>query len=156
MSRKKRPERPFEPRSRARRRVLQALYQWQLNAQPAFEISRQFREVQDFDGVDAAYFDKLLAEITRDPAALDDRLKPHLQRVEGSLDQMERAILRIGACELLHHLETPYRVVIDEAIDLAHRFGSDQGHTFINAVLDRLSAECRSVERQDKPSDGRV
>ncbi len=145
-----------EPRRRARRRVLQALYQWQLNAQPASEISRQFREVQDFNGVDLDYFEKLLSEVTTDPSALDERIRPHVQREDGSLDPMERAILRIGACELLHHIEVPYRVAIDEAVDLAHRFGAEQSHGFINAVLDRLSAECRQIERAAPSEDGGV
>ncbi len=149
-------EQAFEPRRRARRRVLQALYQWQANAQPASEISRQFQEVQDFNGVDTAYFENLLGEITRDPQALDDRIRPHIDRQETNLDAMERAILRIGACELLNHIEVPYRVVIDEAVDLAHRFGAEQGHGFINAVLDRLSAECRQVERREHSKDGGV
>ena len=63
-----------------------------------------------------------------------------------NLDQMERVILRIGAAELVNHLEIPYRVVLDEAVELAHRFGAEQGHTFVNGVLDRLAREIRPIE----------
>lgn len=139
----------FEPRRRARRRVLQALYQWQINEQPAGEIIRQFTEEQDFAGVDHDYFDSLVRCITADPARYDAHVEPHLKRRAGDLDPMERAILRIAACEMVEHRETPYRVVIDEAVELAHRFGAEQGHTFINGVVDRLAAEHRPQERKE-------
>ena len=138
---------PFEPRRRARRRALQALYQWQLNDDTAEAIIRQFLEEQNFEGVDAGYFETLVREVVARRQGLDQALAPHVARVDASLDQMERVILRLGACELIHHAETPYRVIIDEAVELAHRFGAEQAHTFINGVLDRLSAECRQDER---------
>lgn len=140
------PASAFEPRRRARRRALQALYQWQINDGAASDIISQFREEQDFSGVDADYFESLVEDIIRLREELDARLNPHLQRVDASLDQMERAILRIGACELLHHSDVPYRVILDEAVELAHRFGAERGHTFVNGVLDRLAAECRPLE----------
>lgn len=139
----------FEPRRRARRRVLQALYQWQVNNQPVDDIIRQFLEEQDFSAVDAGYFELLLKEISRSTERLDKTMAPYLDRDTERLDQMERAILRIGACELLGHPEIPYRVVLDESIDLAHRFGGEQGHTLVNSVLDKLAAECRKVERAE-------
>lgn len=137
----------FEPRRRARRRVLQALYQRQVNNQPVAEIICQFLEEQDFSTVDAEYFESLLTEIARSTERLDQAVAPYLDRGADKLDQMERAILRIGACELLDHPEIPYRVVLDESIDLAHRFGGEQGHTLVNSVLDKLAAECRKIER---------
>lgn len=144
---------PFEPRRRARRRALQALYQWQLNDDTAQAIIDQFLEEQSFDGVDAGYFETLVREVVANCQSLDEALAPHVERVDASLDQMERAILRLGACELLHHPETPYRVIIDEAVELAHRFGAEQAHAFINGVLDRFAAECRKLEREAE-SDG--
>jgi transcription antitermination protein NusB len=135
----------FEPRRRARRRALQALYQWQVNQQPAGEIIGQFLAEQDFSNVDRDYFEALLAGITGDAERLDAAVAPYLQRQ--ALDQMERAILRIGACELLDHLEVPFKLAIDEAVDLAHRFGGEQSHTLVNSVLDRLSFESRKIER---------
>lgn len=137
---------PFEPRRRARRRALQALYQWQLNQDSAAAIIKQFMEEQSFDGVDQAYFEQLVQEVVAHHDALDQRLSPLLERIDASLDQTERVILRIGANELLHHPEVPYRVVLDEALALSHRFGSDNAYTFINGVLDRLASEVRSIE----------
>jgi len=138
---------PFEPRRRARRRALQALYQWQINDDSATAIIDQFMEEQNFEGVDESYFQTLVREVVANREALDGALRPHVARVDASLDQMERVILRLGACELIHHRETPYRVVIDEAVELAHRFGAEQAHTFINGVLDRLSRDAREAER---------
>jgi len=138
---------PFEPRRRARRRALQALYQWQLNDDSAAAIIRQFIEEQSFDGVDQDYFEALVREVVARRDELDEAVAPFLKRVDASLDQMERVILRLGANELIHHLEIPHRVVIDEAIELSHRFGAEQAHTFVNGVLDRLADQVRRVER---------
>lgn len=139
---------PYEPRRRARRRALQALYQWQLNDDSAASIIKQFLEEQNFDDVDAEYFQGLVRDVIAEGPALDRKLGRHVERIDSSLDQMERVILRIGAVELLKHPEIPYRVVIDEAVELAHRFGAEQGHSFVNGVLDRLARELRPVEFQ--------
>lgn len=141
-------ERPFEARQRARRRALQALYQWQLNHDEPSAIIRQFTEEQNFDGVDEAYFQTLFCEVVKNQDQIDELIAPALERVDASLDQMERAVLRLGINELLHHPEVPYRVVIDEAIELSHRFGSENAHTFINGVMDRLANQLRAVEIQ--------
>lgn len=151
---KRRTVSPFEPRRRARRRALQALYQWQINDDSAAAIIDQFLEEQNFDGVDEAYFQTLVREVVANRDSLDEALRPHVVRVDASLDQMERVILRLGACELIHHPETPYRVIIDEAVELAHRFGAEQAHTFINGVLDRLSRDSRQAERDIDRGDG--
>lgn len=139
-------ESPFEPRRRARRRALQALYQWQLNDDSAASIIHQFTEEQNFEGVDQAYFETLVREVVAHRDSLDEALAPFVQRADAGVDQMERVVLRLGALELLHHPETPYRVVIDEAVELAHRFGAEKAHTFINGVLDRLAASARPRE----------
>ncbi len=152
MRNKSRPG-PHEPRRRARRRALQALYQWQLNDDSAAAIINQFREEQNFNGVDEDYFERLVREVVDRRDELDQAIAPHLKRQSISLDQMERVILRLGALELLHHPEIPYRVVLDEAVELAHRFGAEQGHTFVNGVLDRLAHECRRLEIAIKPND---
>lgn len=143
---RKRTVSPFEPRRRARRRALQALYQWQLNDDSAAHIIKQFLEEQNFDGVDAEYFQGLVRDVITEGEMLDGKLGPHVERMDSSLDQMERVILRIGAVELLKHPEIPYRVIIDEAVELAHRFGAEKGHTFVNGVLDRLACETRPIE----------
>ena len=136
----------FEPRKRARRRVLQALYQWQITGQKADEILAQFRAVQDMNGVDEPYFEELLRGIVAGQEGLDAELLPFLDRPIGQVDLMERVVLRIGAYELLNRPELPFRVVLDECVDLAHRFGSEQGHTYVNAVLDKAARQWRSTE----------
>lgn len=141
----------FEPRKRARRRALQALYQWQLTGHGAGEILAQFRAAQDLSGVDEAHFERLLRGVVADQQALDEALEPFLDRPVAQLDLMERAILRLGAFELLNCLETPYRVVLDECVDLAHRFGSTDGHSYVNAVLDKAARQWRGAELAPAP-----
>ena len=136
----------FEPRKRARRRALQAIYQWQLTGQEAGEILHQFREAQDMSRVDEEHFERLVRGVSSNQEALDGALQQYLDRPIGQLDQMERAVLRMGAFELLHCPEMPFRVVLDECVDLAHRFGSEQGHTYIHAVLDKAARAWRSDE----------
>ena len=137
---------PFESRSRARRRALQALYQWQITGQEASEILGQFKAVQDMNGVDEAYFEALLRGVVTGQEGLDAELEPFLDRPIGQVDLMERVVLRIGAYELLNCPDLPYRVVLDECVDLAHRFGSEQGHAYVNAVLDKAAKEWRADE----------
>ena len=139
----------FEPRRRARRRALQAIYQWQMTGQDAGEILRQFRAAQDMSGVDEAHFEKLLDGVCSDRESLDGELQPFLDRPFNQVDLMEQVVLRIGAWEMLHCPEMPFRVVLDECIDLAHRFGSEQGHAYVNAVLDRAGRVWRSEETGD-------
>lgn len=136
----------FEPRRRARRRALQALYQWQLTGHEAGEILAQFRTAQDMSGVDEAHFERLLRGVIAGQQGLDEALEPFLDRPVAQLDLMERAILRIGAFELRNCPETPFRVVLDECIDLAHRFGATDGHSYVNAVLDKLVRQWRGGE----------
>lgn len=136
----------YEPRRRARRRALQAIYQWQMTGQEPAEILRQFLEIQDMDGVDVAHFERLLRGVGDNGPSLDEALKPFLDRDVEQLDVMERVTLRIGAFELLHCPELPYRVVLDECVDLAHRFGSEQGHAYVNAVLDKAVKQWREHE----------
>jgi N utilization substance protein B len=136
----------FEPRRRARRRALQAIYQWQLTGQDAHDILQQFRAVQDMSGVDEEHFEKLLRGVSSEKQGLDDALQPFLDRPFDQLDMMERVVLRIGAFELLHCPELPFRVTVDECVDLAHRFGSEQGHAYVNAVLDKAARQWRPQE----------
>jgi N utilization substance protein B len=135
-----------EPRRRARRRALQAVYQWQITNQSADEIVRQFREAQDMTGVDEDYFQRLLRGVCAEQEALDEALQPFLDRPLVEVDQMERVVLRIGAWELSNCPELPYRVILDECVDLEHRFGSEQGHSFVNAVLDKAARAWRAAE----------
>lgn len=136
----------FEPRRRARRRALQALYQWGMTGQQPTAIVRQFFEMQDMKNVDRDYFESLVLGVTSAADTLDSRLEPFLDRPIAQLERMELAALRIGAYELLHRPEVPWRVVVDESVDLAHRFGSVQGHNYVNAVLDKAARKWRAGE----------
>jgi N utilization substance protein B len=135
-----------ERRQRARRRALQALYQWQITLQDADEILGQFRLVQDLSQIDEEYFEQMLRGVIDEQADLDTRLQPFLDRPMEQVDMMEQVVLRLGAWELLHSPDVPFRVVLDEAIDLAHRFGAEQGHAYINGVLDKAAKSWRVDE----------
>jgi N utilization substance protein B len=137
---------PYEGRRRARRRALQAIYQWQITRQEAEEILAQFRARQDFSQVDEAHFEILLRGVIEASDELDRRLASFLDRPMGQVDLMERVVLRLGAFELLHCPDLPYKVVLDESVDLARRFGSEQGHSYINGVLDKAAKSWRSEE----------
>ena len=139
-------EKNYEPVQRARRRALQALYQWQLTGQDAGVILLQFRQAQDFKGVDLAYFEQLVRGVINQQAELDAKLQPFLDRSLQVVDAIEKNVLRIGAWELLNEPQLQFRIVIDEAIDLAHRFGAEQGHAFINGVLDKAARAWRPAE----------
>ena len=136
----------FEPRRRARRRALQAIYQWRITGQEASEILLQFRAVQDMTGVDEEHFEKLLIGVSSSQAELDEALLPFLDRPIEQLDMMERNVLLIGSYEMLHCPDLPFRVVLDECVDLAHRFGAEQGHAYVNAVLDKAARAWRPDE----------
>lgn len=133
-------------RTRARRRALQAVYAWQLSGYPMRQIEQQFAHEQAAETADLAYFDALIFGIERERAALDAALEIHADRPVGEIDAIERAILRLAAFELLHRPDVPYRVVLNEALELAKRFGNEQGHAYVNGVLDGLAAQARAAE----------
>lgn len=133
-------------RTRARRYALQALYQWDLSGSTLSEIEAQFREDEDFGNVDADYFHELLHEI---PARLDEvdaAYAAYLDRPVKELDPVERALLRMASYELERHLEVPYRVVINEAVNLTKKFGAEQAYKYVNGVLDKVARQLRPVE----------
>lgn len=138
MAREKRPALDYRRRSRARRRALQALYQWQMAGQDIAEIERQFVEEYEMGLTDLDYFSELLHEIPARVSTLDAAIDEHIDRPFRTLDPVETAILRVGAYELLERPDVPYRVVINEAVELAKGFGAEQSHRFINGVLDRV------------------
>ena len=133
-------------RSRARRRALQAVYAWQLSGNPIDRVIDEFRHEQDMEIADLDYFEDLVRGVERYCAELDAALKPHLDREIDRVDPIERAALRIGAYELRHRIDVPYRVVINEAVEVAKRFGTDYGHTYVNGVLDKIAVEWRAAE----------
>jgi N utilization substance protein B len=133
-------------RSRARQYALQALYQWQMTGQDIDVIQGQFLDDEALAKSDVGLFVNLLRGIPRSLRSLDDALNPCLDRPLEQIDPVERAVLRIGAYELLHHPDIPYRVVINEAVELSKRFGAEQGHRYVNGVLDRLAQRLRPLE----------
>ena len=136
-------ENRFESRRRARRRALQALYQWHLTGQDVGEIILQFHEVQDFSNVDTELFATLVRKVSKNQTDIDEKLEPFLDRPLKQLDVIEHVILSIGVYELMYSIEVPYQVVIDESINLAKQFGAEQGHTFVNGVLDKAAKQLR-------------
>ncbi|HEB95461.1 MAG TPA: transcription antitermination factor NusB [Sedimenticola thiotaurini] len=133
-------------KSQARHHAVQAIYQWQMTGQDIGEIRDQFLSEQEVGDFDVAYFERLLRGVPTHLGELDQALGPCLDRSIESVDPVERAILRIGAFELLHQPDVPYRVVINEAVERAKVFGAEQGHRFVNGVLDRLARSVRSAE----------
>ena len=135
-------------RSIARKLAMQALYQWQLNAQPAAEIVQQYLDSDDAAGVDREHFSELVKGSIDNQPSIFASLATFIDRPVEQLDPVEVAILMIGLFELQHRIDVPYRVVINEAVDLCKRFGATDAHKYINAVLDRAAAEIRSAERK--------
>lgn len=133
-------------RSRARRLALQALYQWQLTGMDPAEVERQFHERDEYRQVDADYFRELVLQSTAHCAELDKELGAFVDRPMEEVDPVERAILRLSTYELAYRPDIPYRVVINEAVELARKFGAEQGHTYINGVLDRTARVLRGAE----------
>ena len=133
-------------RNKARQAALQALYQWQLTDQAPAEIVGGFLEEHAPPGVEVEYFRELVEQVAGRSRELDALLAPFLDRKLAEVDPVERAILRLGAYELACRPEIPYRVVLNEAVELAKVFGAEQGHRFINAVLDKLATRLRPHE----------
>lgn len=127
----------------ARRRVMQALYGWQLTQDAPQNILAAFREDEDHVSADDAYFRDLLLAVTTHHSALDARMAPVLDRPVAQLDPIEHAVLWVGIWELTEKREVPCRVIIHEAVAIAKKFGADQSHRFINGVMDRLARELR-------------
>ncbi|MGV8960505.1 MAG: transcription antitermination factor NusB [Stenotrophomonas sp.] len=133
-------------RSRARRRALQAIYAWQISGGNADSLIAQFAHEQAHEIADLGYFEGLLRGVLEHRTELDAALAPYLDRTVEEVDAIERAVLRVAAYEMHYRQDVPYRVVINEAIETAKRFGSEHGHTYVNGVLDRAAVEWRKVE----------
>jgi transcription antitermination protein NusB len=127
---------------------MQALYQWQLTKQSAPEIKQQFLEGEDAAGADREHFSELLTGCIERSDEIAVALAPFVDRPLEQLDPVESGILMIGMFELQHRIDVPYRVVINEAVDLCKRFGATDAHKYINAVLDRAAREIRKAERE--------
>jgi len=133
-------------RSWARRLAMQAIYQWQLTDLDPAAIDAQFQADQDMSKADLGYFQELVQQVPARVQDIDAAIDPFLDRPLPQVDPVELAILRIAAYELLQRLDVPYRVVINEAVELAKKFGAEQGHRFINGVLDKAARKLRPQE----------
>jgi N utilization substance protein B len=133
-------------RSQARRHAAQALYQWQVTGDDVGQIVNQFLVSEESGKFDQGYFRELVRGVATGLEELDGHLQPFLDRPVEQIDLVERAVLRLGAYELSHHPEVPYRVVINEAVELAKTFGAEQGHRYVNGVMDRLARALRPHE----------
>ena len=133
-------------RRRARRLLLQALYQWQMSGADAADIEQQFREDPNFARVDADFFHEVLRGVIGNAVTLDACLAPLLDRKVLELDRVELALLRMGVYELCHRQDVPFKVAIDEAVGLARVFGAEESHRYINGVLDAVARAQRARE----------
>ena len=140
---------PLAQRRKARTLIVQALYQWYLSKSDPLEIEAQFHE-QNGGKIDWEYFSEVFLEIPEQQEALDKHISPFLDRELNSLDPVERALLYLGTFELANRIDIPYRVVINECVELAKTFGATDGHKYINGVLDKLAKNLRSVELSSK------
>ncbi len=134
------------PRHRARELALQGVYQWRLTGGEGAQIEKQIREEKGLGRYDAEFFGNLLCGVLAQHAELEAAVAPHLDRLLAELSPIEFSVLLLGAFELTQHPEIPYRVVINEAVELAKTFGGTDGHKFVNGVLDKLAAQVRAVE----------
>ena len=140
------PSKNRTPRHRAREFALQGLYQWLLNNEPATTVVNNIRAAHGFEKADSDYFAALLYGAIKDSVALRETFSPLIDRGVSELSPIEHAVLLIGAYELKNNLDIPYRVVINEAVELTKSFGGVDGHKYVNGVLDKLSARLRPEE----------
>lgn len=140
-------QRSSAARALARKLALQALYSWQINERPWQDLISEFGSDADMPRADPDYFRALVEGVCGSHASLDEALAPYLNVKAAQLDAIEHAVLWIAAHELRQQPEVPFRVVINEAVGLAKRFGATDGHKFVNAVLDRAARDWRPHER---------
>ena len=136
------------PRRHARRALVQAIYQWQVAQHDASEIRSQFADSGTLKKADRAFFDRCLHGIIAETEDLDSAFAPYLDRKVNDLNQVERAILRAGTFELSACPDVPFKVVLDEYINLAKTFGAEDSYKYVNGVLDRVARDFRAQEVQ--------
>ena len=137
-------------RRKARRFAVQALYQWQMTGDNIGGIEAEFRTDNDMSKVDVTYFHELLSAIPAHKSDMDDKIQPLLDRNIDELTPVELAVLRLGAYEMCHRIDVPYKVVINEAVELTKVFGATDAHKYVNGVLDKLAQRERTVEIRRK------
>ena len=143
-------------RTNARKAAVQALYQWQMTGQSLVEIERQFLEEERLKDAQKSYFTELFHGVPKNLAAIDEALSEFVDRPVDMIDPVERAILRMGVYELLHRLDMPYRVILNEGINLAKYFGADGSHKYVNGILDKVAQQKRTIEIKSKMDGERL
>lgn len=139
-----------QARTNARRTVVQALYQWQMTGASAIDIENQFLQEERLKGVQRSYFTELLHGVPKQLKVIDQALDEFVDRPVEKIDPVERAILRLSVYELINRPDVPSRVIINESINLAKRFGAEASHKYINGILDKVAVLKRSSEMQNK------
>jgi len=142
-----------QARTNARKAAVQALYQWQMTGQNLNDIERQFLEEDRLKDAQKTYFYELFHGVPEHLDIIDQTLSEFVDRPVDKIDPVERAILRIGVYELLHRLDMPFRVILNEGINLAKHFGADGSHKYINGILDKVAQKKRTVEAVKKMQD---
>jgi N utilization substance protein B len=140
------------PKAMARRRAVQAIYQWQITGYDLTEIERQFVEEHGLGKGELAYFQDLVHNVPKALGVIDAAMAEFTSRPVAQIDPVERAILRISTYELLQRPEIPFRVVVNEGINLAKEFGASQSHKFINGLLDKIARKHRAAEAAARPA----
>ena len=135
-----------QAKTNARKCAVQALYQWQMSGDSLTRIETYFLDEQHLKGAQKTYFAELFHGVPKELTVIDAALAEFVDRPVEKIDPVERAILRIGAYELIHRLETPYKVIINEGVNLAKDFGAEGSHKYINGILDKVSQKHRAVE----------
>jgi len=133
-------------RRKARKLALQALYQWHMAETAVHELEAQFLTDNDMSKVDKEYFHEVLHGVPANKSVLDEEITKFIDRDLTKLTPIELAILRMGAYELKHRIDVPYRVIINEGVELAKSFGATDGHKYVNGVLDKLAQQLRIPE----------
>lgn len=141
-------------RHNARRYALQAMYQWQLAGTPLTEIEAEFLRYHINEQLDLDYFKELIHGIPNHQDELDQAFRPYLGRMMAEIDPIELGVLRLATFELIKRPDIPYRVIINEALELTKQFGSVEGHKFVNGVLDRVAKKIRETEVNMKKDNG--
>lgn len=135
-----------QAKTNARKCAVQALYQWQMSGESLSRIETYFLEQEYLKGAQKTYFSELFHGVPKQLTEIDAALAEFVDRPVEKIDPVERAILRIGVYELMNRLETPYKVIINEGVNLAKDFGAEGSHKYVNGILDKVSQKQRAVE----------
>jgi len=143
-------------RTRARRFAMQALYQWDLSGSNLSDIEVQFLQDEDFSKADKDYFHELLHEVPAQLDKVEAAFSGYLDRPVHEMDPVERAVLRMATYELMQRIDVPYKVIINESVNLTKKFGAEQAYKYINGVLDKAARSLRAVEHPRGTGDNGI